>query len=121
MVGRSRRSLAGTLKLRYRCPKCKRWLAHHWTDREDASGLAFGSIEPVAYLAAIVAACLGYAVDAWELIISVGVIGPVVAWFIYRGYLRKGRRYYCASCDKVWRADFLRERANAPQITEIAS
>ncbi len=80
-----------------------------------------GSIEPLAYLVAIVAACLGYAFDAWELIVTVAVVGPVVAWFIYRAYLRKGRRYYCASCDKVWRADFLRERANAPQITEIAS
>ena len=109
------------MKLRYRCPKCKRWLAHHWSDREDASGLAIGSIEPVAYVVIIVAACVGYSLDAWEAIAAVAIVGSVVAWFIYRAYLRKARRYVCAPCEKVWRADFLRERANAPQITEIAS
>jgi Flp pilus assembly protein TadB len=109
------------MKLRYRCPRCKKWLAHHWTERADASGLEIASIEPVAYIVAIVVASLGYVLDAWALIVTVAVVGAVAACVVYRLYLRKGRRYYCASCDKVFRGDFLRERASAPQVTEIAS
>ena len=108
------------MKLRYRCPTCKRWLAHHWTEREDALGLAIASIEPAAYILAITLACLGYVLNAWALIIAVGIVGTVTASLVYRLYLRKGRRYYCASCDKVFRGDFLRERTSAPQVSEIA-
>jgi len=78
-------------------------------------------MEPIAYVVVIVTGWLGYALEAWELIVAATIAMVVVAWFIYRSCVRRGRRYYCKSCDKVWRADFLRERANAPQITEIAS
>ena len=109
------------MRLRYRCPQCKRRLKHHWTDREDASGLALASIEPIGYVLAMVIIGLGVVLNWWQIVVALAVLGGVVALIIYRLYLRNARRYYCPVCDRVFRADFLREHAHAPQITEIAS
>ena len=109
------------MRLRYRCPQCKRWLQHHWTDREDATGIAIGLLEPIFYIVAFAAAAAGFVFEWWELLVTWAIVGAVAVALIYRLHLRKGRRYYCASCDRVFRGDFLRERTNAPQVTEIAS
>ena len=109
------------MKLRYRCPQCKRWLSAHWSDKEDAASVALISIEPIAYLVIIAVAAAGYLLDVWELVATIVAVSSVVGWLLYRGYLRKGRHYYCGSCDKVFSAAYLRDRSRAPQITEIAS
>jgi len=110
------------VKLRYRCPACKRWLSPHWTDREDAAGLALNSIQVTVFVALVATGTLhrAYLLENWE-IVSIVLFACVVAWVIYRLYLRRGRRYYCSSCDRVFRGDFLRSRSKAPQVTEIAS
>lgn len=108
------------MKLRYRCPQCKRWIAPHWTDRTDAFGIAVASMEPVAYIIAIVMAAAGFLLEWWSLIGLMLICSSVLAWVVYQISLRKARRFYCPPCDKVFRGDYLRGKANAPQITEIA-
>ena len=109
------------MRLRYRCPQCKRRLQHLWFDRQDAAGIAIGSMEVVAYIIAFGLAALGYLLEWWELVIAILIVGGTCAWAVYRALLWSGRRYHCSSCDRTFRADYLQAQANAPQVTEIAS
>jgi hypothetical protein len=76
-------------------------------------------LEPVFYLVAAMAAAGGYFLDWWALVAVALVVGGIVALAAYRIYLRRVGRYYCSSCDKIFRADFLRGRAIAPRSQEL--
>ena len=78
-------------------------------------------MEPAAYALAIVLGALGYILDLWALLAALVIVCGTVAWWVYRWVLRKGWRYYCSSCDRAYRTDYLKGRSSAPQITEIAS
>lgn len=78
-------------------------------------------MEPIGYAAAAMLSVLGLTVGFWQLIFAVSTIAAIAGFGIYRWYLGRAKRYYCAACDKVFRADYLRARAIAAQITRIAS
>ena len=105
----------------YRCPHCKRHLDPHWTAREGAASLGIYSMEPIGYAVGAMLSVLGLTVGLWQLIFAVSTIAAIAGFGIYRWYLRRAKRYYCAACDKVFRADYLRARAIAAQITRVAS
>ena len=104
----------------FRCPKCKRHLAPHWSEKENAAGLGLGAMETLAYVVVGAFGAAGYFMEGWIFWAALVLIPAVVAWAIYRAYLRKCRRYYCEPCDKIWRGDWLRGRGVAAQVTRIS-
>lgn len=78
-------------------------------------------MEPIGYAVGAMLSVLGLTVGLWQLIFAVSTIAAIAGFGIYRWYLRRAKRYYCPACDKVFRADYLRARAIAAQITRIAS
>jgi hypothetical protein len=49
----------------FRCPKCKRHLAPHWSEKENAAGL--GAMEPIARLVVIAFGAAGYLMEGWSI------------------------------------------------------
>src|SRR5687768_5358914 len=100
---------------KYRCPKCKRWLSvehqERWNLIDIASHAAVAAIAAVA----IVVGGVEPIEQAHRLLGGPGIaavlaVGAVLGLLVYRHLSRNVRRYYCESCDKTWRGDFLRER-----------
>ena len=106
---------------KYQCPRCKCHLTPHWSEKENALGLGLGVGELVAYIVAFSIAGAGYFFQVWELVAAIGVSSVLAAWLIYRLYMRKPERFYCASCDKVFRGDYVRNQSPGGEGTEIAS
>lgn len=104
----------------FRCPTCKRHLVPHWTEKENAVGLGGGAMEPIAWLVVLASGATGYFMEGWIFWAAVVLIPPLAAWAIYRGCMRRCRRFYCEPCDKIWRGDWLRARGIAAQVTRIS-